>query len=133
MTLKKIFDLEEPFSFNDLKNKGIIISRVQLNQQVELGKLKKKNLGRMNIFWNNKPSSIKESGNSFLTKQLELEVQELKKELMAERHKIRKLSIQEGIDDPWKEVATAMARILSEQRQVTLQEVLEYFNAPMEE
>ena len=133
MTLKAIFDLEEPFSFNDLKKKGIIISRVQLNQQVELGKLKKKSFGRMNLYWNKNPSSIKEPSNSFLTKQLELEVQELKKELMAERHKVRKLSIQDGIDEPWKEAATAMARILSEQRQVKLQEVLEYFNAPIEE
>jgi len=133
MNLKTIFALEEPFSFNDLKNQGIKITRVELNQQVELGKLKRKSFGRMNIYWNKKASSIKEPGNSLLTKQLELEVQELKKELMAERNKVRKLSIQDGIDEPWKEVATAMARILSEQRQVTLQEVLEYFNAPIEE
>ena len=133
MTIKTIFALEEPFSFTDLKKMGINITRGKLNRQVELGKLEKKNFGRMNIYWNKNPSSIKDPGNSFLTKQLELEVQEMKKELMAERHKVRKLSIQEGIDEPWKEVAIAMARILSEQRQITLQDVLEHFNAPIKE
>ncbi len=133
MTIKTIFALEEPFSFTDLKKMGINITRGKLNRQVELGKLEKKNFGRMNIYWNKNPSSIKDPSNSFLTKQLELEVQEMKKELMAERHKVRKLSIQEGIDEPWKEVAIAMARILSEQRQITLQDVLEHFNAPIKE
>ena len=133
MTLKTIFTFEEPFSFNDLKKRGINFTRDQLNKQVELGKLKRKNIGRMNIYWNKNTKSFKEPSNTLITKQLELEVQELKKELMAERHKVRKLSIQDGIDEPWKEVAIAMARILSEQRQVTLQDVLEHFNAPMQE
>jgi len=133
MTLKPIFTLNEPFSFNDLKKMGINIPRGQLDQQVKLGKLKKRSIGRMNIYWNKNLIPLKESSDSFLTKQLELEVQELKKELMAERHKVRKLSIQDGIDEPWKEAAIAMGRILSEQRQVTLQDVLEYFNAPTKE
>jgi len=133
MALKTIFTLKEPFSFNELKKLGINIPRGQLDEQVELGKLNKKSFGRMNIYWKENIDSPKEPIDSFLTKQLELEVQELKKELMAERHKVRKLSIQDGIDEPWREAAIAMARILSEQRQVTLQNVLEYFNAPMEE
>jgi hypothetical protein len=133
MTLKTIFAMKEPFSFNDLKKRGIDITRGQLNHQVELGKLEMKSFGRMNIYWNKKMNSLKEPSDSLLTKQLELEVLELKKELMAERQKVRKLSIQDGIDEPWKEVAITMARILSEQRQVTLQDILEYFNAPIEE
>ena len=132
MTLNKIFALKEPFSLNDLHKSGIKISREELDNQVKLGKLFKKNLGRMNVYWNTIHISNQESNNDSLTKQLELELQELKKELMEERHKVRKLSIQDGIDDPWKETAIAMARILSEQRQVTLSEILEFFNAPID-
>jgi len=52
---------------------------------------------------------------------------------MDERQKVRKLSIQNGIDEPWKETAMAMARILSEQKQISMKEVLEYFNAPLDD
>jgi len=66
-------------------------------------------------------------------KQLELENEEMKRELMEERQKVRKLSIQDGIDEPWKEAAMAMARILAEQKGVSMREVLDYFNAPVDE
>jgi hypothetical protein len=89
-----------------------------------------KKIGRMNVYWNVLPELKPSSGLESLTNRLELEVEELKKELMDERQKVRKLSIQDGIDEPWKEAAMAMARILSEQKQVSMQEVLEYFNAP---
>ena len=133
MALKKILALKEPFSFNDIKKMNINITRGELDRQVELGKLNLKIFGRMKIYWNKNFSSIKESIETSHTSQLELEVQELKEQLMEERHKVRKLSIQDGIDEPWKEAAIAMARILGEQRQVTLQEILEFFNAPVED
>ena len=93
-------------------------------------------MGRMNVYWKsfiteNKTRSQK--GMKTYTNQLELEIKELKQELMAERKKIKKIQFQEGIDEPWKEAAMAMARILSEQKQVSMQEVLEYFNAPIED
>ena len=90
----------------------------------------------MNVYWKSFIAEKKASGQKGMktyTSQLELEIKELKQELMAGRKKIKKLQFQDGIDEPWKEAAMAMARILSEQKQVSMQEVLEYFNAPNED
>ena len=131
--IKNILDLDQPFSLNELQKKGILAKRSDLNALVKEKKLNMKKIGRMNIYWREFPKSEGTSGMNTLVNQLELELGELKKELMAERNKVRKLAIQDGIDNPWKEAALEMARILSEQKQVSLQEVLEYFNAPIED
>ncbi|MHA2226099.1 MAG: hypothetical protein ACXAC8_12890 [Candidatus Hodarchaeales archaeon] len=131
MDKKDILTIIEPFTYTELKKIGFAVSRKDLAKLVNQGKLECKKIGRMNVYWI-KPSQLKKSDttlNSY-TSQLELELNELKQELMAERNKVRMLSIQNGIDEPWKEAAMAMARILSEQKQVPLQEVLDYFNTP---
>ena len=127
----ELLNLEEPFTFTELGKMGISVTKKVLNQLVEEKKLRVKKIGRMNIYWTVLQELKPSSGLESLTNRLELEVEELKKELMDERQKVRKLSIQDGIDEPWKEAAMAMARILSEQKQVSMQEVLEYFNAPL--
>lgn len=124
--------MQKPFTFAELQKKGMKITRTDLKKLVEEKKLHMEKLGKMNIYWNPATLFKTESGMNSLTERLELENSELKKELMAERLKVNKLSIQDGIDDPWKETAMAMGRILSEQKQISLQEVLEYFNAPIE-
>ena len=126
----ELLKLEEPFTFSELEKIGISVTRKVLNQLVEEKKLHMKKIGRMNVYWTILSEIKPSSGLESLTNRLELEVEELKRELMAERQKVRKLSIQDGIDEPWKEAAMAMARILSEQKQVPMQEILEYFNAP---
>jgi hypothetical protein len=131
--IKDILALDQPFSLNELQKKGIPAKRSDLKALVDEKKLNMKKIGRMNVYWREIPKSVGSSGMDTLVGQLELNLEELKKELMAERKKVQKLSIQDGIDNPWKEAALEMARILSEQKQVSLQEVLEYFNAPFEE
>jgi hypothetical protein len=131
--INNILALDQPFSLNELQKKGIPAKRSDLKTLVDEQKLNMKKIGRMNIYWKDSAKSKQTTGMDTLVQQLELEIKELKKELMDERQKVRKLSIQDGIDNPWKEVALEMARILSEQKQVPLQEVLEYFNAPFEE
>ncbi|MFX0171031.1 MAG: hypothetical protein ACFE9L_03855 [Candidatus Hodarchaeota archaeon] len=133
MTKEDILKLEEPFILTELKRMGLSVKKKDLNQLLMTEKLKSKKIGRMNIYWKVASESPQSTGLESLTKQLELELEELKRDLMAERQKVRKLSIQEGIDEPWKEVAMAMARILSEQKQVPMREVLEYFNAPLDD
>lgn len=140
MTIEAILALKEPFIFTELEPLGITINRKELSRLVQEGKLNKKKVGRMNLYWSketvdsltsgSEPNS--QTGFESYIKQLELDLNELKQELMAEREKVRKLQLQDGIDEPWKEAAMAMARILSEQKQVSMQEVLEYFNAPIE-
>jgi hypothetical protein len=112
---------------------GLSVKKEDLNQLLIEGKLRDKKIGRMNVYWKESSEAMETTGLESLIKQLELELEELKRELMAERHKVRKLSIQNGIDEPWKEAAMAMARILSEQKQVPMREVLEYFNAPLDD
>jgi hypothetical protein len=140
MTKEAILTLKEPFIFTELETLGISMNRKELSRLVKEGKLNQKKVGRMNLYWKKETEDSLASGSepndqtgfqSYI-KQLELDLDELKQELMAEREKVRKLHFQEGIDEPWKEAAMAMARILSEQRQVSMQEVLEYFNAPIE-
>lgn len=133
MSKKELLKLEEPFTLTELEKMGISVTRKVLNQLVKEEKLRLKKIGRINIYWNTPLESKPSSGLESLTKRLELELEELKKELMDERQKVRKLAIQDGLDDPWKEAAMAMARILSEQKQVPMQEVLEYFNAPSDD
>jgi len=133
MTKKEILRLEEPFIFTELKRMGLSVKKEDLNQLLIEGKLRDKKIGRMNVYWKESSEAMETTGLESLIKQLELELEELKRELMAERHKVRKLSIQNGIDEPWKEAAMAMARILSEQKQVPMREVLEYFNAPLDD
>ncbi|MFX0151943.1 MAG: hypothetical protein ACFFAJ_14230, partial [Candidatus Hodarchaeota archaeon] len=123
----------EPFILTELKRMGLSVKKKDLNQLLMTEKLKSKKIGRMNVYWKVTSEPPQSTGLESLTKQLELELEELKRDLMAERQKVRKLSIQEGIDEPWKEVAMAMARILSEQKQVSMREVLEYFNAPLDD
>jgi hypothetical protein len=133
MSDNDILKVSEPFSTSELERMGISVKKTDLERLVKEGMLKKKKLGRMNIYWNQaKRIHETKSGLESYSEQLELEIKELKHELQAERDQVRKLSIQDGIDEPWKEAAMAMARILSEQKQVSLQEVLEYFNAPTE-
>ncbi len=141
MTIENILTLKEPFIFTELEKLGISINRKELSRLVQEGKLSQKKVGRMNLYWSKETvdSLASESepngqtGFDTYIKQLELDLNELKQELMAEREKVKKLHFQEGIDEPWKEAAMAMARILSEQKQVSMQEVLEYFNAPNED
>jgi len=133
MSIKEILELNEPFIHSELLKRGISTNTKALEKLVDQGTLQRKKIGRMNIYWKKEPIMEKyPRGEVSLIKQLELENRELKQELQAEREKVRKLSIQDGIDDPWKEATMAMARILSEQRQISLKEVLEYFNAPIE-
>ncbi len=131
MDKKDILTIIEPFTYTELKKMGFTVSRKDLAKLLNQAELECKKIGRMNVYWR-KSSQLKKPDTNFnsYTSQLELELNELKQELMAERNKVRMLSIQNGIDEPWKEAAMAMARILSEQKQVSLQEVLEYFNAP---
>ncbi len=131
MSFPEILKLQKPFTFAELQKKGFKITRTDLKKLVDEKKLHMEKFGRMNIYWNHQFKA--DSGMTSFIKQLELENSELKREIMAERLKIQKLSIQDGVDEPWKETAMAMARILSEQKQISLQEVLEYFNAPIEE
>jgi hypothetical protein len=133
LSSSEILKLQKPFTFAQLQKKGFEITQTELNKLVKENKLYTEKIGRMNIYWN--PNSLfkAESGMNSFIKRLELENSELKKELMSERLKVQKLSIQDGIDNPWKDTAMAMARILSEQKQIALQEVLEYFNAPIDE
>lgn len=133
MTKEEILRLDEPFIFTELKRMGLLVKKEDLNQLLIEGKLRDKKIGRMNVYWKEFSESTETTGNESLIKQLELELEELKRELMAERQKVRKLSIQNGIDEPWKEIAMSMARILSEQKQVPMREVLEYFNAPLDD
>ncbi len=128
--IKKI---KEPFTFTELKKMSTGVTRKDLSLLIDEGKLQVKKIGRIDIYWNIYPESTVSSGLESLTKRLEFEIKELKQELMAERQKVRQLSIQDGIDEPWKEAAMAMARILSEQKQISMQEVLEYFNAPLDD
>ena len=130
--VKEILTLNQPFSYAELQKKGISVKRSELKTLVDEEKLHVKKIGRMNVYWNELTQYESKSGLDTLNNQLELELNELKKELMAERQKVRKLSIQDGIDNPWKETALEMARILSEQKQVALRELLEHFNAPIE-
>ncbi len=140
MTIEAILALKEPFVFTELETLGISINRKELSSLVQEGKLNQKKVGRMNLFWvketvdslTSESEPNDQTGFNSYIKQLELDLNELKQELMAEREKVRKLQLQDGIDEPWKEAAMAMARILSEQKQVSMQEVLEYFNAPIE-
>jgi hypothetical protein len=133
MSKDEILTLKEPFTFNELKKIGILTTRKKLRDLVQEKELKTKKIGRMQIYWRKTPQEAASTGLTSYTRQLELELEELRRDVMSEREKVRKLSLQEGIDDPWKETAMSMARILSEQKQVSLQEVLEYFNAPLEE
>ncbi|MFX0094222.1 MAG: hypothetical protein ACFFBD_20960 [Candidatus Hodarchaeota archaeon] len=64
---------------------------------------------------------------------LELQIQELKHELQDERKKMQKLKLHDAHDDPWREVAWEMARVLSEMRGITTKEALQYFGAPEED
>lgn len=140
MTKEAILALKDPFIFTELEILGISINRKELSRLVQEGKLNQKKVGRMNLYWvketvdslapRNEPNG--QTGFESYIKQLELDLNELKQELMAEREKVRKLQLQDGIDEPWKEAAMTMARILSEQKQVSMQEVLEFFNAPIE-
>ena len=130
--VKEILTINQPFSYAELQKKGILVERSELKTLVDEEKLHVKKIGRMNVYWNELTQYESKSGLDTLNNQLELELNELKKELMAERQKVRKLSIQDGIDNPWKETALEMARILSEQKQVALRELLEHFNAPIE-
>ena len=140
MTKEAILALKDPFIFTELEILGISINRKELSRLVQEGKLNQKKVGRMNLYWvketvdslapGNEPNG--QTGFESYIKQLELDLNELKQELMAEREKVRKLQLQDGIDEPWKEAAMTMARILSEQKQVSMQEVLEFFNAPIE-
>ncbi|WP_455141094.1 hypothetical protein [Candidatus Hodarchaeum mangrovi] len=133
MSIKEIIALNEPFIYSELLKRGISTNTNTLEKLVDQGTLQRKKIGRMNIYWKKEPTIENyPRGLESHIKQLELENRELKHELQAEREKVRKLSIQDGIDEPWKEAAMAMARILSEQKQVSLKEVLEYFNAPVE-
>ena len=133
MSIKEILSLNEPFIYSELSKRGISTNITALEKLVDQGSLQRKKIGRMNIYWKKGfPDEKIPRGSEALIKQLELENRELKHELQAERENVRKLSIQDGIDEPWKEAAMAMARILSEQKQVSLKEVLEYFNAPIE-
>ncbi len=129
---KEILRINQPFSYAELQKKGILVKRSELETLVDNEKLHMKKIGRMIIYWNELTPYESKSGLDTLNDHLELELNELKKELMAERQKVRKLSIQDGIDNPWKETALEMARILSEQKQVALREILEHFNAPIE-
>ncbi|MHA1972063.1 MAG: hypothetical protein ACTSW1_03650 [Candidatus Hodarchaeales archaeon] len=134
MPENKVLEISEPFSYPELEKMGISIKRTELEKLVTSGHLNKKKIGRTNVYWrkvSQKQEPTTRTGLESLVKQHELEIQELKYELQAEREKVRKLSIQDGIDEPWKEAAMAMARILSEQKQISLREVLEYFNAPI--
>ena len=140
MTIEDILALKEPFIFTEIETLGISINRKELSRLVQEGKLNQKKVGRMNLYWVKETVDSLTSGSdpngqtgfdSYI-KQLELDLNELKQELMAEREKVRKLQLQDGIDEPWKEAAMTMARILSEQKQVSMQEVLEFFNAPIE-
>jgi hypothetical protein len=136
MTIEEILSLKEPFIFSELAKKGFSVQKNELDQLVQAGELQQKKMGRMNVYWKSFIAEKKASdqkGMKTYTSQLELEIKELKQELMAGRKKIKKLQFQDGIDEPWKEAAMAMARILSEQKQVSMQEVLEYFNAPNED
>lgn len=133
MNKEEILRLDEPFIFTELKRMGLSVKKEDLNQLLIEGKLRDKKIGRMNVYWKESSESTETTGHESLIKQLELELEELKRELMSERQKVRKLSIQNGIDEPWKEIAMAMARILSEQKQVPMREVLEYFNAPLDD
>ncbi len=130
--VKEILTLNQPFSYAELQKNGILVKRSELKTLVDEEKLHMKKIGRMNVYWNELTQYESKSGLDTLNDHLELELNELKKELMAERQKVRKLSIQDGIDNPWKETALEMARILSEQKQVALRELLEHFNAPIE-
>ncbi len=132
MVVNEILNFEEPFTFTELKKEGLLITRKDLALLIKEGKLQTKKIGRINLYWR-KPKSNQRTGLEDYTKQLEVEVEELKGELMDERRKVRKLSLQDGIDEPWKEAAMAMARILSEQKQISMKEVLEYFNAPLDD
>lgn len=133
MSIKEILSLNEPFIHSELLKRGISTNIIALEKLVDQGSLQRKKIGRMNIYWKKEYLDKKiPRGSEALIKQLELENRELKQELQAEREKVRKFSIQDGIDEPWKEAAMSMARILSEQKQVSLKEVLEYFNAPFE-
>lgn len=140
MTIEDILALKEPFIFTEIETLGISINRKELSRLVQEGKLNQKKVGRMNLYWVKETVDSLASGSdpngqtgfdSYI-KQLELDLSELKQELMAEKEKVRKLQLQDGIDEPWKEAAMAMARILSEQKQISMQEVLEHFNAPIE-
>lgn len=134
MVNDEILLIEEPFSFAELAKKGLSINRSGLAQLTKTGQLKSKKMGRMTVYWNKLSTAPKaRTGLDSLVSQLELENDELKRELQAEREKVRKLSIQDGIDDPWKEAALAMAQSLAEQKGVSMREVLGYFNAPLEE
>ncbi|MFX0084601.1 MAG: hypothetical protein ACFFAU_02925 [Candidatus Hodarchaeota archaeon] len=139
MTRKDVLALKEPFVFSELEKKGFFIRKKELEQLVQKGNLNQKKIGRMTIYWSTIQSLASEkkftsqTGLEAYVKQLELEVNELKQELMTEREKVKSLQFQEGIDDPWKDTAMAMASVLSEQKQISIQEVLDYFNAPFEE
>jgi uncharacterized Zn finger protein len=130
----EISSIEEPFSFTELEKKGLTVNRKDLAQYVKKGQLKSKKMGRMTVYWN-KPSAAPETktGLDSLVNRLELENEELKRELQSEREKVRRLEIQDGIDDPWKEAALAMAQTLAEQKGVSMREVLGYFNAPLDD
>ena len=133
MVEKEILKFEEPFIFTELEKKGSSITRKDLAILVKEGKLQTKKIGRMNLYWREISNLNQKTGLEDYTKQLEVEISELKGELMDERQRVRKLSIQDGIDEPWKETAMAMARILSEQKQISMKEVLEHFNAPLDD
>jgi hypothetical protein len=139
MAIKDILALKEPFIFAELEKKGFSIRRNELEQLVQKGDLKQKKIGRMKVYWSSiqpstsKKESTSQTGLETYLNQLELEISELKQELMTERGKVKSLQFQEGIDDPWKDAAMAMARVLSEQKQISMREVLGYFNAPFEE
>jgi len=133
MTKEEILSFNEPFIFSELAKKGFSVKKNELDQLVQAGELQQKKMGRMNVYWKSiitEKKTSSQKGMKTYTNQLELELKELKQELMAGRQKIKKLQFQDGIDEPWKEAAMAMARILSEQKQVSMQEVLEFFNAP---
>ncbi|MFW9854024.1 MAG: hypothetical protein ACFFFG_03160 [Candidatus Thorarchaeota archaeon] len=134
MVNNEIFSLQEPFSFTELEKKGLSIKRSDLAQFVKKGKLMSKKIGRMTIYWNH-PSVTPEAttGLDSLVNRLELENQEMKRELQSEREKVRRLEIQDGVDDPWKEAALTMAQTLAEQKGISMREVLGYFNAPLDE
>lgn len=133
MVANEILKFEEPFTFTELKKEGLTITRKDLTVLVKEGKLQTKKIGRIKLYWREKSNLSQITGLEDYTKQLEMELSELKGELMDERRKVRKLSLQDGIDEPWKETAMAMARILSEQKQISMKEVLEYFNAPLDD
>ncbi len=138
MARKDVLALKEPFIFSELEKKGFSIRKKELEQLVLKGNLNQKKIGRLTIYWSTIQPSTSEkeftsqTGLETYVKQLELEVDELKQELMSVREKIKSLQFQEGIDDPWKDTAMAMASVLSEQKQISIQEVLDYFNAPFE-